>query len=181
MRRIDRAAPRAGLAAALLDEVLEALEIPADPCAGDADGVAHVLDHAFRIVVDLQHDAGGVLVDAVERHDAAVLRACATAPRDPSVRYLLGDLGFPALLPAADLRAPHEASVIELADFQHAFHEARELLELGPLVVGGAHGNVHVDGFFDVGHGCPSFRAGSPSVKTPQVPCHPSATGPHAS
>src|SRR2546425_193817 len=78
---------------------------------------------------------------------------------------VLWDLAVPGLLLAADLRAPVQPLVIELADFQHAVHEAWEVLELRPLVVGGPNRYFHVDGFFDGRHEDPStFRMISGTV-----------------
>src|SRR6185436_9285965 len=58
VRRVDRATPRSGLVASLLDELLETFEIAAHASARDAHGVADVLDDTFGVVLELQHDAG---------------------------------------------------------------------------------------------------------------------------
>src|SRR5262249_28031670 len=47
---------------------------------------------------------------------------------------------------------PAQAPIIQLLDALHAVHEAREFLELRPLVVGGLDGHVDVDGMLDPGH-----------------------------
>ena len=68
---------------------------------------------------------------------------------DALVWGLFGDLRVPDPRGARDLGLPAEVGVIELDDGFDAVHEAGELLELGPLVVGGADRDVHVDGFLD--------------------------------
>src|SRR5262245_6814706 len=78
-----------------------------------------------------------------------VPRARRAVPGYARVRDLLRDRRFPRLLLAADLGAPVQPAVVELADFPHAFHEARKLLELGPLVVRGANRNRDVDRLLD--------------------------------
>ena len=85
-------------------------------------------------------------------HDAGVGRPRARPPGDAVVRNLLGDLGVPGLLLAADLRPPVEPLVVELAHLEYALHEAREVLELRPLVVRGPDRHFDVDGFFDGRH-----------------------------
>jgi hypothetical protein len=88
----------------------------------------------------------------MEGHDARVGRAAPAPPRDAVVTDLLGDLGFPRLLLAAHVGAPQEPLVAELLHLQDAFHELREILELRPLVVGGADRDGDVDGLLDLGH-----------------------------
>src|SRR5687767_3028797 len=88
----------------------------------------------------------------MEGHDPGVLGTGLRGPGDPLVRRLLGDDGVELLLASGDLRAPVQVGVVDLADFLDALHERRELLELRPLVVGGADGDVHVDALLDVGH-----------------------------
>ena len=61
-------------------------------------------------------------------------------PGDALVGVLLGDLGVPLLALAADLGDPVQVRVVDLLDLLDALHEARELLELRPLVVGGPTG-----------------------------------------
>src|SRR5262249_48161670 len=148
-RRIDRAAPRAGLASTLLDEFLETMQIAAHAAGRRTDRVPDVFDDALRLVLHLEHDAGTAGIELVERHDPGVPRAPGAGPCAAGIGDLLGAPRPPRLLLARDLRPPDEMTIIELADFAHALHEVRELLELRPLVVRGRHGHVHVDRLFD--------------------------------
>ena len=91
--------------------------------------------------------------ERLEEHGSAVRHAGGAPPRDASVRSLIRDLGIPFESLAADVRAPVKALVIELLDTFDPFHELVKGLELGPLVIGHADGNVDVDRFFLVGHG----------------------------
>src|SRR5687768_9459838 len=59
---LDLAAPGARLAAPALHEFLEALQVALDAHLHDAEGVAQVLDHAVRVVVELKHHLGAVVV-----------------------------------------------------------------------------------------------------------------------
>src|SRR5688572_13024462 len=152
---LDLAAPRARLAAAALDELLEPLHIPLDARLHDAKRVTEVLQHAVGIVVELEHRLGTLVVQPMEGDDAGVPGSGPAGPGDPLIRGLLGDLRIPLLELAGDLGLPVQPLVVELAHFLDAFHEAGELLELRPLVVRNANGHVHLDGLFDAGHGCP--------------------------
>src|SRR5215211_2147670 len=96
----------------------------------------------------------------LEADQARVLRAAEAAPRDALIRNLLDDLRVPLLVLAGDLGAPVESLVVDLMDLLDAFHEAREILELRPLVVDGVHRQVDLDRFFNAGHGS-SFRPSS--------------------
>src|SRR5207237_6476112 len=131
---LDLAAPGARLTPAALDELLEALEVALDAGLHDAQRVGDVLHDALGLVVDLQHHARPVVVDAVEGHHAGVPGAAAARPRDALVGPLLRDLGDPLLFLAADGGFPLQALVVELANLLDAFHELREVLELSPLV-----------------------------------------------
>src|SRR5207248_406119 len=148
----DLAAPGAGLPAARLDELLEAIQVALHARGDQPRGVAHVLHDAFGIVLQLEHDARLAVAQPVERDDARVARAAGAAPRDAVVRDLLLDRRRPLLLLAADVRAPAQAPVVELRDLLDAFHEARELLELRPLVVRRPDGNIHIDRSLDGSH-----------------------------
>src|SRR6185436_12214748 len=53
----DLAAPAAALAAARLDQLLEALEVALDPAVGRAERVAHLLLDALGHEVHLHHDS----------------------------------------------------------------------------------------------------------------------------
>src|SRR5512143_602331 len=75
MRPLDLAAPRAGLGAALLDELLEPLQIAAYAHRRGTERVADVLDEALGIPVELQHDLAAVVTQPVEGDHAGVLRS----------------------------------------------------------------------------------------------------------
>ena len=82
------------------------------------------------------------------------------------VGVLLGDVRLELALDGADLHLPDGEGVGDLLDRLDLVEEARELLELGPLVVGDGHGDVDVDGLDDLRHGgapccltrCAAFR-----------------------
>src|SRR4029453_6334684 len=167
------ATPGPGLALAGLDELLKALQVVVHPARDAADRVAHVLHHALRVVLDLQHHAGLLIGEAVEGDHARVLRARRALPRHTLVGPLLGDLGGPVLLLAADVGVPAQSPIIQLGDRGDALHEARELLELGPLVVRGAYRHFDVDGFLDDSHGLLlSFQWHGFNMERTQAMCH---------
>src|SRR5690606_6945647 len=153
-------APRAGLGTAGLDELLEPGEVALHAAVVELEGVAHLLHDALGRPVELDGHAGLGVVQAVERHDARVVRAGRAVPRDALVGVLLGDLRVELALDAPDLRPPVRVRRVELADLLHALHEAGELLELRPLVVGGADGDVDVDRLGDGAHGATSCGCG---------------------
>src|SRR3954452_7551748 len=152
---VDRATPRSGLAATLLDELLEALEIAFGPTPHEAQLVADRLHHALGFQVELQHDAGAIVGDPVEGDDAGVRRTAQRGPGDALVGPLLGDLGIPLPARAGDLCRPVPMGVVELSHRLHALHEPRALLELRPLVVGRPHGNLHLDRLLNGAHVTP--------------------------
>src|SRR5690606_5943853 len=121
---------------------------------------AHLLHDALGRPVELDGDAGLGVVQAVERHDARVVRAGRAVPRDALVGALLGDLRVELALDAPEHRPPVRVRRAELADPLHALHVAGELLELRPLVVGGADGDVDVDRLGDGAHGATSCGCG---------------------
>src|SRR4029079_5266232 len=149
----DLAAPRAGGAAALFDELLEPAQIALDPSVVHPEHVADTLSYVLRLPVHLELDLRLVLVDRDEANDAFIARTRRAPPRDDLVGDLLVELGVTFFDLAAALRAPVQTLVIELLDGLDALHEARELLELSPLVVGDADRNVHVNGFLHCRHG----------------------------
>src|SRR5581483_5090732 len=136
----------------------------------EAQGVAHVLGEALRLVLELEQHARAIVAQAVEGDDARVLVAGRAAPGDAVVGRLLRDDGVPLLHLAADIGAPMQVGVVELADLLDAFHEARERLELSPLVVGGAHGHVDVDVLLDLRHGLLLPGPAGPSVGAAPAP-----------
>jgi uncharacterized protein (TIGR00730 family) len=132
---LDLAAPAARLGAAGLDELLEPLEVLLDLAAVRADRRAECLDHPLGLVLHLDGDLRGRVVDALEDDAAGVLVTVDRAPGDHLVGALLGDLGVPFVPLAVDLGHPVQMCVVQLLDGLDALHEARELLELRPLVV----------------------------------------------
>ncbi|CAM5463978.1 Potassium-transporting ATPase ATP-binding subunit [Streptomyces narbonensis] len=89
------------------------------------------------------------------------------APGDALVGQLVDDLGVELATDAGDLGLPVTVPVVDLCDVLDALHEARERLELRPLVVRVPQRNVDVDGLLHHAHGassCSSSRdnAGSP-------------------
>src|SRR5438105_11908205 len=167
---LDLAAPGARLTPAALDELLEALEAALDARLHHAQRVGNVLHDTLRLVVDLQHHARPVVVDAMEGHHAGVPGAAAARPRDALVGPLLGDLGDPLLFLAADDGFPLQMLVVELADLLDAFHELGEVLELRPLVVHRAQRRIHFDRLLDGGHWQTPFRS-SQGGEWPQTRC----------
>jgi hypothetical protein len=71
-------------------------------------------------------------------------------PCDAGIRDPLGDLGLPRFLDAADVRAPSQVRVVELADLDHPLHESWKFLELRPLIVRRAHRDVDFDRLLDL-------------------------------
>src|SRR5438093_9943941 len=149
---VDLTAPSTGRCLALLDECLEAPQVGADAALEHAQRVADLLRGLLRLVGDLERHARLHRVDLLESDDARVRRAGRAAPGDDAIRGLLGDLGVPLLFFAADARAPAHRLAVELHDLLHAVHELREGLELRPLVVGRADGNVDDDVLLDPWH-----------------------------
>jgi hypothetical protein len=106
----------------------------------------------------------------MECHDAGVLGTGGRRPRDALIGRLLGNPCVPFLGLAADLGDPVEPLVVELVHPLDGGHELRELLELGPLVVGRPNGNLDVDRFGDVGHTICSPRIGARGPEKPRTP-----------
>src|SRR5690242_7864260 len=100
---VHLAAPGAGLAALLFDELAEALQVALHPAVDHAQLVAGRLDQALRVVVHLDGDPGVLVVEAVEGDDPGLLLTVGGLPRHPLVRDLLGDLGVELTLDPADL------------------------------------------------------------------------------
>src|SRR5918995_2118177 len=123
-----------------------------DPAANEAELVADLLDDAIRVELELEHDSGLVVVQAVECDGAGVGGAARRVPGDPLVGMLLGDLRVPLTPDATDVGHPAQMRLVDLGDRLDAVHEAWEILELGPLVVGGANRNLDVDRFLDGAH-----------------------------
>src|SRR5581483_9458066 len=66
-------------------------------------------------------------------------------PGDPPVGHLLGHLALPVARRPEDLRRPVGGGVVRAVDALDALRPGRELVELGPLVVGHPAGDAHVD------------------------------------
>src|SRR5215204_6250069 len=145
IRSGDRSPPRACLGAAGLDERLEPLQVASHTRANRAHRVPDRLDRAARLERHLHRHERPVVVEPVERDDARVLRAVRAAPCDALVGSLLGDLRVPLADDATDLSRPVQPAVIQLLHPLDAAHEARELLELRPLVVRRAKRHVDLD------------------------------------
>src|SRR5690606_6350114 len=72
------------------------------------------------------------------------------APDDALVRDLLDDRRLPGPVREEDLRLPLDLGVLLSVDVLDLLHEVRELVELGPLVVGDRDRHADVDGLDDV-------------------------------
>src|SRR5690606_39259287 len=70
--RGDRSAPASHGAPALLDELLEALEVSVHPARHEAERVADLLAERLRLVVELEHHARSVVGEPVEGDHARV-------------------------------------------------------------------------------------------------------------
>src|SRR5262249_57248316 len=132
---LDRAAPGSSLAATRLDELLEALQVILHLAVHEPQRVADALKEPFGIVLEGEGNARLVIAEAMEINHAAVHVARRAGPGDAIVGNLLSDARVPLLLFAADVGAPAQALVVDLAHFLDAVHELREQLELRPLVV----------------------------------------------
>ncbi|MDR6098112.1 hypothetical protein QE454_001731 [Microbacterium sp. SORGH_AS454] len=133
---------------------MNVLEVLLDRVVVGAEGGPELLEDTGGRPVDLDRDARLVVGKTVEGHDTGVVLVAPHAvPRDALVGVLLGDLGVEFALGTGDLDLPVREGVALLRDGLHEAHEVRELLELRPLVVRDADGNVDVDGFDDLCHG----------------------------
>src|SRR5690606_8064919 len=99
--------------------------------------VTGMFDKARRVESHLKADPGLPIVEPVEGHHASVVDSRRRLPGDSLVRVLFGDLCFELTLDACDVDGPVESPIIKLLDLFNTLHEPWELLELGPLVVGG--------------------------------------------
>src|SRR5512144_1490738 len=154
--RFDLAAPPAGRGAALLDELLEPLQVPLHAALDDVQHVAHLLDDTFGLELQPHRQTGppGVHRVGEEHHHNVALGPPDRTPRDLLVGLLVDDLRVPFAGDAENAGLPVQPLVVELADLLDALHELRELLELGPLVVGRGHRDLDVDRLLAGAHGC---------------------------
>src|SRR5438552_9246988 len=141
----DLSSPRAGGHAAGLDEVLEALQVAFDAARHESEFVPDGLDEPGGLERELQHHLRVVVVEAMERHDAGVVGAVTTRPRNALVRDLLGDLGVPLGALATDDGDPVQRLVVDLTEVFDVLHEARKLFELRPLVVNVVNRTLYLD------------------------------------
>src|SRR5258708_3114653 len=74
LRSADLAAPPAGGAAAVLDELAETVQVTLHLVTDDAGLVPDVLHHSMRLDLHLRGDPGVVGVQPVERHHAGLPR-----------------------------------------------------------------------------------------------------------
>src|ERR1700761_3048981 len=88
----------------------------------------------------------------MESDDSRVIRTAAGVPGNALVGNLLGDFGLELAHLAAYIDPPLGMLVIYLSHCLDAFHKLGKLLELGPLVVGGGHWHIHINGFFNGRH-----------------------------
>src|SRR5262245_40902816 len=98
-------------------------------------------------------DARALVAEPVEGDGPGVPRAAHAAPGHAHVWNLLRDLGLPLDRLASDFGLPEQAARVELVHGLDALHEAREFLELRPLVVGGRERDLDLDALPDLGPG----------------------------
>src|SRR5438552_15401141 len=142
---VDSATPAASRRPARLDEFLEALQIALHAQVVSSKNVADALGRVLRLPMELELDLGLVAIVWFEPDDAFVRRARDAPPRDDTVGLLLIDRCVPFLDSAPHAPAPMQPLVVHLLDRLDAFHEARELLELCPLVVSDSDRANHLD------------------------------------
>src|SRR5687768_5524771 len=94
---VDLTAPGARLAAAVLDELLEAVEVRLDAPADEAQRPADLLLEVLRRELHVQLDLGRTVVHRVEDHGAVVRGAALLHPGEYLVRYLARDARGPVL------------------------------------------------------------------------------------
>ena len=144
-RLFDFASPSTRCDATLFDERLKAFQVALYTPLDDPQSSPNILDEAFRVIVHLQHDAGGIVINVVERHHTSVLGAFDTRPGDALVGRLLGYFGAPLLVNTRNFRVSVERFLIDLFDAFYAIHEQRELFELRPLIVSGIQRDIDIN------------------------------------
>src|SRR6185369_8512390 len=149
---LDGPAPRPRLVATRLDERLEPFHVALRATSDEPKRIADRLDRTLGLDVELEGHPSRRVGEPVERHHARVRGAFDGMPGDPLVGLLLTDLGGPALLDPGDVGRPGDVGVVQLFDLVDALHEERELLELGPLVVGDPDRDLDIHGFDDLRH-----------------------------
>src|SRR5438093_4933763 len=149
---VDLATPGAGRHPSLFDEFLEAAQVALNAQVVRTQHVADPLGQSGGLPVHLELRLRLALAERDEAHDPFISRARSASPRDDAVRDLLCYLRVPLFDRAPDLGAPVKSLVVELLDGFDTFHESRELLELGPLVIGDPDRNVDFDRFLQSRH-----------------------------
>src|SRR5215204_1458641 len=139
---------------AVLDQLLEALEVAAHLTLDDAEHIpGNVLRGRLALDVHLNVDARLVPSDLLGADDAVVFDlAVDRLPGDLLVRLLLSDLRRPLTSLASNLRDPVDVRVVELLHGLDALHELRKVLKLRPLVIGLLKGNLNLDRILNFWH-----------------------------
>ena len=97
-------------------KLLKAFKVALDSALNHSQRIAHSLDDAFGLVLDLKPDPRLVVRERLKSHEARVGCATRASPSDPLSRDLLCDVRNPTLVFACDFRFPTEGLVIELLD-----------------------------------------------------------------
>src|SRR4051794_27161097 len=146
---LDPAAPRAALVVLHEHMRLEAGKIGAHRTLDVTHAAGGLLDQGAGLDVDVHLDTREARSELVERHNACVGDPFGHLPLDPLVWPLLDDLRLELLRNAPDLRLEGEVRLVLLRDVLEPVHEARPLLELGPLVVDRPERGADVDVLLD--------------------------------
>src|SRR5689334_11043689 len=132
----DCASPGAGFLTPRFYISFESLKISLDSLSNDAKGISGILDETFGVILQLQHDLGLRIRQAMKGNNAPVPRTFSARPGNTLVGNLLCDLGIPFFFFAPDFGFPMQMLVINLFYLLHTFHKTWELFKLSPLVVG---------------------------------------------
>src|SRR3954449_9776953 len=162
-RAWDVSPPGTRLEITALDELLELVEVGSRLAVDEVQRVPGLLDEALGLVLELQPNQRPALTCVREVDGAGVCGTFGGSPRDLLVGQLVQDTGLPLPLHTGDLGDPVQPLVVELADLLDTAHERRELLELGPLVVGHADRYADDDCLLHLG-GHPLLLLGSPQT-----------------
>ena len=127
------------------------MHVGPDRSLGEARTPGELLEEALGLEVHGHLDAGEPGRELVKGDHAGVLEAVHAAPDDPLVGPLLHDLGLEVAAEAPHLLGEGDVGLVVLAGAVDPVHEARVLLELGPLVVCHVEGHRDIHGLLD-GH-----------------------------